>query len=82
MASTCPDFGIGDTAERDSVCAELNDILIAPYNAERAGDRSDEGSDLNEILRSFGELSEAYRSDPVRTLDLIKRIKAAGGLTE
>lgn len=80
--AACPDLGVDDQAARERFCAELSEILLAPYDADRAVSRDSLDDSVRRSLLSSPELSEAYRSDPKRTLALIARIRAAGGLNE
>lgn len=80
-ADDCDALGIPDPAQAESLCAELRDL-----GAERATSRSlsadDAGDDpVLEEWREIGLIQDAFRADPRKTLELIRRIKDAGGLT-
>ena len=80
VSSECPDLGL-QGAERAAFCAEFEALLYAPYSP--GSDRSSaelEADDIGQILKSDPLWGEVYRSDPKKTLDLINRIRNAGGL--
>lgn len=80
FASDCPDLGL-QGAERAVFCAEFEALLYAPYSP--GSDRSSadlEADDIGKIFNSDPLWGEVYRSDPKKTLDLINRIRNAGGL--
>ncbi|MEM1267689.1 MAG: hypothetical protein AAGI50_16915 [Pseudomonadota bacterium] len=81
-ASGCPEFGVSEKAQA-SFCAELLKILYAPAapSRDRGSEQGDRQSQkLRDLLGSDPLWAEAYRSDPKRTLELIARIRGAGGL--
>lgn len=79
----CPDFGLGDASLQERFCEELNTLLAAPYDGGTS-DRSNGAprDALMQLIEQDAVLFEAYRSQPQRTLDLIKRIQDAGGLSD
>jgi len=79
----CPDFGLNDSALQQLFCAQLNGIL-----RQTGSDRSS-GSDIdlppkseldNAPWRRLDGLNRAFERDPKKTLELIDRIRSAGGL--
>ena len=78
----CGGFQMSDSRRAAAFCDELNAVLLAPHRGG-LGERSEtaEEAELARILRDNPLLHEAYRSDPERTRDLIRRIRAAGGLS-
>lgn len=81
-ASECPDFGLSDDAQLQ-FCAEFQDLLYAPYNPDsNRGNEDRQRRDLENLLKSDPLWGEVYRSDPKKTLELIDRIRQAGGLRQ
>lgn len=79
----CGGFQMSDSRRAAAFCDELNAVLHAPYRgggAERSMTKAEEETELDRILRDNPLLHEAFRSDPDRTRDLIRRIRDAGGL--
>ena len=80
----CPDFGIESEYLQQFFCDQLNGIL-AQTGKDRSSWPSGEEPPEEETLppwRQIKGLDEAYNRDPRKTLELIERIKAAGGLGE
>ena len=77
----CGGFQMSDSRRAAAFCDELNAVLVAPHQGA-LGERSEtaEDAELDRILRENPLLDEAFRSDPARTRDLIRRIRDAGGL--
>jgi len=76
----CPDFGV-QSDQQDAFCDAFEDLLYAPHRGH--GDRSvtpEERRKFDWILESDPLWAEVYRSDPKSTLQLIARIRDAGGL--
>lgn len=78
----CGGFQMSDSRRAAAFCDELNAVLLAPHRGG-PGERSETGeeAELARILRDNPLLDEAFRSDPERTRDLIRRIRDAGGLS-
>ncbi|MEO0991566.1 MAG: hypothetical protein AAFX00_11510 [Pseudomonadota bacterium] len=75
----CAVLGLGTSFLGGHFCAELRDL------AEPGGTRSAQDPNVEELppeLMEIELIQEAYRADPRKTLDLIKRIKSAGGLQQ
>lgn len=82
LASDCPDFEL-PANDQQAFCAEFEALLYAPYTP--GSDRNSnarERKELDALLGSNPLWGEVYRSDPKQTLDLINRIRAAGGLSD
>lgn len=82
-ASCAGELGLSDPAAKSAFCAELDALLLEPYDGtagERSGD--DLPPEVARILEDFPEFFEAYRSHPQKTLDLIERIRDLGGLAK
>lgn len=81
LAQDCPDLGLSSAQDQGRFCAELLGLLHAPYDPSGTrGDRDILDPETNRILDTIPEFGEAYRSDPRKTLALLKRIRDAGGL--
>ena len=81
-ASDCPDFGLQDEA-RVAFCTEFQELLYAPYNPDsKRGNEDQNRREFEKILGSDPLWGEVYRSDPKKTLELIERIRQAGGLAQ
>jgi hypothetical protein len=80
-AAECGGFLMSDSRRAAAFCDELNALLLAPHGGGTT-ERSlgDDDAELDRILRENPLLHEAWRSQPERTLDLIRRIRDAGGL--
>ena len=79
-AEDCPSFGLPERQE-ERFCTEFRDLLFAPYkpNTNRATAADRDKSNVDKWIKSNPLWGEVYRSDPKRTLDLISRIRKAGG---
>lgn len=80
VASDCPRLGLPQPKE-ERFCKEFRDLLYAPYNpnTKRAVPGRQPNKDIRPLLKSNPLWGEVYRSDPKRTLQLLARIKKAGG---
>jgi hypothetical protein len=82
FASTadCPDLGLSQDLEVQ-YCAEFQALLYAPFNqnADRSLSSKDR-KDMDALIGSDPLWGEVFRSDPKQTLELINRIRQAGGL--
>lgn len=81
---SCADFGLGDATLQDGFCDELNALLTAPFSGDNGSERSATSprQEIQRLLERDALLFEAFRSQPQRTLDLIRRIQDAGGLKD
>lgn len=83
-AVECPDLGLENAFLSDHFCAQL--LAIVPGEGAPTGTTrsiTQEGNpDLpqGEEWANFPMFQDAYRADPRKTLELIERIKGAGGL--
>lgn len=81
-AQDCPKLGLSES-EAKPFCKEFRELLYAPYDPKSDRDFSTKDRrDLDRILKNDPLWGEVYRSDPKQTLDLIQRIREAGGLQE
>lgn len=79
-AQECPSLGLSALEEK-KFCLEFEELLYAPFDPKTdrsMGKRSKKK--VEKILESDPLWGEVYRSDPKRTLELIVRIRNAGGL--
>jgi hypothetical protein len=81
-AEECPDLGVENAYLGRHFCEQIKGIL-SQTGKDRSTwpdeDNPPEGANVPP-WRSVGMLNEAYSRDPKKTLALIERIKAAGGL--
>ena len=80
-AAECAALGIPDPAIAQALCAELQ--ALAAGNAVSRGFGGSAGS-RDPVLDEWPDVTlvqDAFRADPRKTLELIRRIKDAGGLT-
>lgn len=76
----CPAFGFQSSYLNDLYCQRLREIVEeAPDAPTRSVDMLDD--DTRRILDGASLMRDAYHADPKKTLELIKRIREAGGLT-
>ena len=82
FANDCPDLGLS-SSERDAFCREFRELLYAPFDPGSDRTASNRPSaDITAIIESDSLWGEIYRSDPKQTIDLITRIRSAGGLDQ
>ena len=82
QADDCAALGLSDPGISELFCAELK-ALGAGAGTARGIARSETGGDERPALDEWSDvvlIQDAYRQDPRKTLDLIRRIKDAGGL--
>lgn len=61
-------------------CSAFQDISDTKPKTRSMTDETDSSDDgLDPIFAQVGIIKEAYRTDPRKTLELIERIKSAGG---
>jgi hypothetical protein len=80
----CPDFEVSSAYLERHFCEQLRGIMSQTGQDRSgwlAGEEPPEGFDTAP-WRQIGVLDEAYSRDPKKTLALIERVKAAGGLAE
>ena len=76
----CPALGFRSTYLNELYCQRLKEIVEeAPDAPTRSIDMLDDES--RRIIEEVGLIRESYHADPKKTLELIKRIREAGGLT-
>lgn len=80
-AQDCPDLGLESAFLTEHFCAQLQ--AIAPGTGTTRSITQEGNPDLPEGTdwADFPMIQDAYRADPRKTLELIERIKGAGGLT-
>ncbi|MEM8631797.1 MAG: hypothetical protein AAGF74_11205 [Pseudomonadota bacterium] len=76
----CEALGLTNAYTQAYFCAELDKITEADTPTRGIGDAEDET--LPPGLSDVDVIRDAYRADPRKTLELIKRIRNAGGLPE
>lgn len=81
-ADDCPDLGLPNAYLNAHFCAQLKTLSDADGGLTRSlnDTTSDTGPDAE--WRDIGIIQDAYRADPRKTLELIERIRNAGGLRE
>lgn len=83
QAQDCGDLGLSNTYLAEHFCTQLDGIAGSEDSTRSVNDGSG-SADPNAPLAEWAEfevLQEAYRADPKKTLELIARIKKAGGLS-
>jgi len=78
-AEDCKELGVPNAYLAQMFCTELRALL--PPGASRGLDETDPALPDGADWSGIGLLRDAYRADPRKTLELIRRIKDAGGLT-
>ena len=80
LSSDCPDFGLTGP-DQQTYCDEFKDLLYAPFapNSDR-NSSLEEQQKMDALIADDPLWGEVYRTDPKRTLELIARIRDAGGL--
>lgn len=78
MAADCEEMRLSSSYLTELFCAELGEIA-GPDGATRSITDGSEEAPLAD-WPDFTLLQDAYRADPKKTLELIARIKKAGGL--
>lgn len=83
-AEDCTQLGIENDYLQKMFCAELDEIIDADPISRGIGGDDDPDSDTDNLFEGLGIDAEvfkkAYRADPSATLELIERIRQAGGL--
>ncbi len=79
-AEYCPDLGLENAFLSAHFCAQLQ--AIAPGTGTTRSITQEGNPDLpqGQEWADFPLIQDAFRADPRKTLDLIERIKGAGGL--
>lgn len=78
----CPAFGLSSAFLQEHFCSQLRD-LSAPAGTGTTRSILPEGDPdqpLSEDWAALPLIQDAYRADPQKTLELIARIRGAGGL--
>ncbi len=79
-AQDCPELGLENEFLTDHFCAQLQ--AIAPGTGTTRSITQEGNPDLpdGQDWAEFPLIQDAFRADPRKTLELIARIKGAGGL--
>lgn len=82
--SDCIELGLPSDFLTKFYCKELQAIIDENGGTRSYGETTSSPNDpiADGPWANIKSLKEAYRADPSKTLELIKRIKSAGGLTE
>ena len=81
QAGECDVLGVAEPELAASLCTELQALGAASGTGRGFG--TDDGEDDGPALQEWAGIDliqDAYRADPRKTLELIRRIKNAGGL--
>ena len=76
----CPDFGFSSEYLNEFFCDQL-DTLTDPANEPPTRTVVVPDAETQAIIDQFGLVEEAFQADPRSTLDLLARIRSAGGTT-
>lgn len=81
-STDCSALGLSNTYLSDLFCSEL-EALAGTTGATRSITQEGNPDSDNPVAEweQIGLIQDAYRADPRKTLELIERIKGAGGLT-
>ncbi|MEM9581667.1 MAG: hypothetical protein AAGA08_00975 [Pseudomonadota bacterium] len=82
-AQSCEELGLKSAFLTNHFCTQLQEL--APSDATRSVTGSIDAPSGVPDLPNWAEvevIQDAYRADPRKTLELIKRIKSAGGLPD
>ncbi len=79
----CGELGLESAALAEEFCEELREIARPPGNTRTLDWTDPDGGETGELTGPTGitVIDRAYRTDPRKTLELIQRIKSAGGLS-
>lgn len=77
----CVDFGLNNAYLQELFCAQLREIGDEDLGTRSANIAQDDAGTAGEVppWAELPVLQDAYRADPATTLELIQRIKNAGG---
>ncbi len=82
-AQECEGLGLKSTYLTQQFCAQILDLIPSDTTRSMKDDPTPKpGAPKLPDWADIQVLQDAYRADPRKTLDLIKRIKSAGGLPE
>lgn len=79
-AEDCAELDLESTHLTQYFCDALKDVGKAPATTRSAGIGNQSDAEPLPEWAEVKIIQDAYRADPRKTLDLIKRIKNAGGL--
>ena len=79
FAEDCPSFALDSTYLHGFFCGQLDQIIGPKTRQLPPTNPITTAEDVDEAWLSIPAIRDAYRVDPGRTLDMIQRIKAAGG---
>lgn len=82
-SETCEGLGLASSYLTQHFCKQLNDLSKSgePTRSVTSGDEIVRTGPVLPDWPDVTILQDAYRADPRKTLELIRRIKEAGGLT-
>lgn len=83
MDDGCGELGLESAAQAEEFCEELREIARPPGNTRNLDWTDPEDGEAGAVSGPTGitVIDRAYRTDPRKTLELIQRIKSAGGLS-
>ena len=82
-ADDCAVLGLSNDYLQDHFCMQLQGLGQSTGTTRSIVQEGDPDADESAIAEwlSIGLIQDAYRADPRKTLELIERIKGAGGLS-
>ncbi len=76
----CPDLGVENEFLASHFCAQLQALVPGTGTTRSITQEGNPDLPDGQEWADFPLIQDAYRADPRKTLDLIERIKGAGGL--
>lgn len=81
QSSDCPELNLPADSQQ-TYCEQFRELLYGPFRSGSDRDANPPGKTIESILTSDPLWGEVYRADPKKTLELIARIRDAGGLQQ
>ena len=81
-SSDCAALGLTNSYLTDHFCSQLEALVTPEQTTRSIVLEGDPDADLTPVAEweNIGLIQDAFRADPRKTLELIERIKGAGGL--
>ncbi len=80
QTADCPDLGLENEFLSTHFCAQLQALVPGTGTTRSITQEGNPDLPEGQEWADFPLIQDAYRADPRKTLDLIERIKGAGGL--